>query len=50
MSIIPHCPLCGMPCETNYETGLITSCLGCEDGIGWVPDYKEDTWDFLEEE
>ena len=36
-----YCPLCGLPVEVDYETGLITFCLGCEGGIGYYPDYKE---------
>ena len=49
MTLIPHCPLCGMPCEVDYETGLITECLGCEAGIGRVATFKEDDWDLMEE-
>lgn len=47
MSISPLCPYCNMPVTIDYETGLITECLGCEKGVGCYPIYKEDDWDIL---
>lgn len=42
MSLTPYCPLCHCPVEVDEETGLITFCLGCEGGIGYVPNYCGD--------
>ena len=47
--IAPFCPYCGMPVTVDYETGLITDCLGCDGSIGCYPNYAEDDWDFMEE-